>query len=67
MQIIKTIRFNPQDVDDTLNAISEAVNNDDKCELIPDVNLISLECLGTLSAYGFNFTKDLLGIRKFVK
>lgn len=67
MKKIINIIFCPQDIEDTQQAIDEAkrfINEGETVALECDVNLISVECLTLLSAWGFKFSSHS---KRFIK
>lgn len=67
MTKIINIIFCPQDIDDTRKAIDEAkrlINAGETVALECDVNLIHMDCLALLSAWGFKFSSQS---KRFIK
>ena len=61
MKKITIIQFNPQDREDTVNAIYFHKNNTEDTEIYlePSSNLMHTECLSVLSGYGYRFSPSL--------
>lgn len=67
MKKIVNIVFCPQDIEDTQQAIDEAKRLIDEGETVTlesDVNLIHIDCLALLSAWGFKFSSHS---KKFIR